>query len=173
MLLVMQRIVVRYISPLIVSVYMYTCSCPPAVDSFPDGRLSVAALECLQCAAGVQLFLCIGTKWKLFTQLIGMEYSPIRQSPEECGRQLIEKWLKGKSDEPANWMSLVEILMMSKETYSLAITISIFFSTRVDTSDRYTRILQKCHRQTEEIESKSVYIHVCAQYIIMHAVCCV
>ena len=27
------------------------------------------------------------------------------------------------------------------------------------------------HRKTEEIESKSVYIHVCAQYIIMHAVC--
>ena len=100
-----------------------------------------------------------------------MEYSPIRQSPEECGRQLIQKWLEGKSDEPANWMSLVEILMMSKETYSLADTISIFLGSQVDTSDRYTRILQKCHRQTEEIESKSVYIHACAQYIIMHAVC--
>ena len=165
MLLVMQRIVTRYISPLIVSVY--TCSCPPAVNSFPDGRLSVAALECLQYAAGVQLFLSIGTKWTQFARLIGMEYSPIQQSPEECGRQLIEMWLEGKSDEPATWMSLVEILMMSKETYSLANTISIFFGTQVDTSDRYTRILQKFHRQTEEIESKSVYIHVCAQYICM------
>ena len=140
---------------------VYTCSCPPAVDSFPDGRLSVAALECLQYAAGVQLFLSIGTQFAL------LEYSPIRQSPEECGRQLIERWLEGKSDEPATWMSLVEILMMSKEIYSLANTILIFFATREDTSDR---ILQKCHRQTEGIESKSVYIHVCAQYIIMRAV---
>ena len=57
--------------------------------------------------------------------------------------------------------------MMSEETHLLANTISNFFGIQVDT---YTQILQKCHRQAEEIESKSVYIHVCAQYICMQFV---
>ena len=134
----------------------------PAVDSFPDSRLSVAALECLQYASGIRLLLNIGTKWEQFAKSIGTEYVPIPQhNSEERGRQLIKEWLKGKSSEPATWKSLVETLMIiSKETYSLANAISIFFGTPVDSSNSYMQILEVCHKQTEKIVGKCVYIHV-------------
>ena len=135
----------------------------PAVDSFPDGQLSVAALECFQYATGVQLFLNIGTEWQQFSNLIGMTYSPLPQSPEERGRDLTKKWLEGKSKKSATWKSLVETLARLKETSSIAIAISNFFNTSADT----IRLLEKCRKQTKEIESNYVHIHVCASMIHM------
>ena len=107
----------------------------PAVDSFPDGKLSVKALERLLHATKVPLFQSIGTEWQHFAQVLDITVGPITHrnlqvnNPEERGRHVIKEWLERSHYccEPRTWRSLVVALASLKSTEPLATAISHYF----------------------------------------------
>ena len=107
----------------------------PAVDSFPDGKLSVNALERLLRATKVPLFQSIGTEWQHFAQVLGITFRPItyrhlqQDDPEKRGKHVIKEWLEHchYHQEPPTWRSLVVALASLKSTEPLATAISHYF----------------------------------------------
>ena len=131
----------------------------PAVDSFPDGKLSVNALERLLHATKVPLFQSIGTKWQHFTQVLGITFEPITyrhlqgEDPEKHGKHVIEEWLQWHhyGHEPT-WRSLVVALASLKTTEPLATAISHHFGAPSIPSDtKSTRKEQHKQALREEL----------------------
>ena len=131
----------------------------PAVDSFPDGKLSVEVLERLLHATKVPLFQSIGTEWQHFVQVLGITFGPItyrhlqQEDPEKRGKHVIEEWLEHchYRHEPT-WRSLVVALASLKTTEPLATAISHYFGAPSIPSDtKSTRKEQQKQALHEEL----------------------
>ena len=145
----------------------------PAVDSFPDGKLSVKVLERLLHATKVPLFQSIGTEWQHFTNVLAITFGPItyrhlqRENPEKRGRHVIEEWLERSHYhlEPPTWRSLVVALASLKSTEPLATAISHYFGAPSIPSDtKSTRKEQHTQALDEELweemaEEQMFYSH--------------
>ena len=111
-------------------VYM-GCLASFSVDSFPEDKPSLAALERLQIAARISLFESIGAELKYFvSSLFDSGHQNLRQpstSSEESGRWLVEKWLQHCHDT-ATWRLLLESLKSSVQSRNLATVVNQFFS---------------------------------------------
>ena len=113
-------------------VYM-GCLASFSVDSFPEDKPSLAALERLQIAARISLFKSIGAELtyfvSLFSRLQYLQRPSTRSSTrsEESGRWFVEKWLQKYSDT-ATWRVLLQSLESSEQSRNLATVVNQFFS---------------------------------------------
>ena len=105
------------------------CLYHSTVDSFHQGRLSIAAINRLEIAVRVPLFWCISAELAQFARFLQME---VYRSPvsDEQGMKLIQMWLSKGSSKPATWQSLVAMLASVKELASLSEKVKGFLTQR-------------------------------------------
>ena len=148
----------------------------PAVDSFPDGKLSVKVLERLLHATKVPLFQSIGTEWQHFAQVLAITFGPITychlqgEDPEKRGRHVIKEWLERSHYrlETPTWRSLVVALASLETTEPLATAISHYFgapsipsdtkSTRKEQHKQALRVERWEDRHFREMEEEQMFL---------------
>lgn len=121
--------------------------------SFPDGYLTMSALDCLEAVAGISIYNQLAPKYLTMAVDLNLDHSTLynlraENNPVEGTKIMFEAWLSGESSVPPTWKMLLEKLD-NIQMGELAQEITSFFDKTLVTSPSaslvgtvYTNILQ-------------------------------
>ena len=101
--------------PLVLIMSVYTIYFPHAVTNFPEGRLTISALDCLEAMAGISICNQLAPVFCTMAAVLHMDHSTLNylrteNNPVEGSKAMFEAWISGKSSLPPTWKMLLEKL---------------------------------------------------------------
>ena len=83
--------------------------------SFPDGYLTMSALDCLEAVAGISIYNQLAPKYLTMAATLHLDHSTLNNlraenNPVEGTKTMFEAWLSGESSVPPTWKMLLEKL---------------------------------------------------------------
>ena len=133
--------------------YIYFYTYLSTATSFPDGYLTMSALDCLEAVAGISIYNQLAPKYLTMAATLHLDHSTLNNlraenNPVEGTKTMFEAWLSGESSVPPTWKMLLEKLD-NIQMGELAQEITSFFDKTLVTSPSaslvgtvYTNILQ-------------------------------
>ena len=85
------------------------------VTNFPEGRLTISALDCLEAMAGISICNQLAPVFCTMAAVLHMDHSTLNylrteNNPVEGSKAMFEAWISGKSSLPPTWKMLLEKL---------------------------------------------------------------
>ena len=91
------------------------CHVFSTVTNFPEGRLTISALDCLEAMAGISIYNQLAPVFCTMAAALHLDHSTLNHlrtenNPAEGCKAMFEAWISGKSFLPPTWKMLLEKL---------------------------------------------------------------
>ena len=95
------------------SIYFYTYL--STATSFPDGYLTMSALDCLEAVAGISIYNQLAPKYLTMAAALHLDHSTLNDlraenNPVEGTKTMFEAWLSGDCSVAPTWKMLLDKL---------------------------------------------------------------